>query len=78
MRWLLLKAIRGYQRGISPTLPPSCKYQPTCSQYAYDAVLIRGALIGGALAVWRLLRCNPWSKGGYDPAPTRREDAHAH
>ena len=61
--------IRGYQRFISPILPPSCRFYPTCSQYAIEVVQRHGVLKGGGLAIWRLLRCGPWTKGGYDPAP---------
>lgn len=56
-----------YQRAISPALPRRCKYEPTCSRYAVQALGEYGILRGLALAVWRLLRCNPWSHGGYDP-----------
>lgn len=56
-----------YKRWISPALPPSCRYVPTCSEYAMEAVQRHGVLRGGLMAVWRLLRCNPFSKGGYDP-----------
>ncbi len=56
-----------YKRLISPMLPPSCKYTPTCSEYAAEAAERYGVLRGGAMSVWRLLRCNPFSKGGYDP-----------
>jgi len=59
--------IRGYQKYISPTLPSSCKYRPTCSEYAIDAIAKYGAFKGFFMAVWRILRCNPFSKGGYDP-----------
>jgi putative membrane protein insertion efficiency factor len=69
MRWLALKAIRGYQRWISPVLPPSCKYHPSCSEYGYQAIAKYGIIRGGAMTVWRVLRCNPFSKGGYDPVP---------
>lgn len=65
--WIL--PIRAYQRFLSPHLPARCKYYPTCSAYACTAILRFGILFGGALALWRLLRCNPWSKGGYDPVP---------
>ena len=58
--------IRLYQRVISPALPRTCKYHPTCSQYAVDAVRRFGILRGLVLAAWRLLRCNPWSHGGVD------------
>jgi uncharacterized protein len=67
MRALLLAPIRFYQRFISPAIPNRCKYYPSCSQYAVDAIRAHGALRGVVLAGWRLLRCNPWSHGGYDP-----------
>ena len=56
-----------YQRVISPAIPRRCKYEPTCSRYAVEAIREFGILRGAALAAWRLLRCNPWSYGGYDP-----------
>lgn len=65
----MLCAIRFYKRHISPGLPPACRFIPTCSEYAYEAIEKYGALKGGRLAVWRLLRCNPFCKGGYDPVP---------
>ncbi|MGI8605726.1 MAG: membrane protein insertion efficiency factor YidD [Gaiellaceae bacterium] len=58
--------VRGYQRLLSPFLPARCKYHPTCSQYALDAISEYGPARGGVLAAWRLLRCNPWSHGGVD------------
>jgi putative membrane protein insertion efficiency factor len=64
--------IRVYQRVISPLLPRRCKYHPTCSAYAVDAVREFGILRGLVLAGWRLLRCNPWSHGGYDPVEAQR------
>ena len=64
-----LKAIRFYQRKISPLFGPRCRYYPTCSQYTFDAIERYGVLIGGVLGTLRLLRCNPFSKGGYDPVP---------
>jgi putative membrane protein insertion efficiency factor len=66
---LVLAAIRFYQRHISPTMPPSCRYLPTCSQYGYEAVQRYGLPKGGWLALRRLLRCHPFSAGGYDPVP---------
>jgi uncharacterized protein len=66
LRTVLLAPVRLYQRAISPTLPARCKYHPTCSQYAVDAVRRYGVLRGVVLAAWRLLRCNPWSHGGVD------------
>ena len=62
-----LAPIVAYQRVISPALPRRCKYEPTCSRYAVQAVGEYGILRGLVLATWRLLRCNPWSHGGYDP-----------
>ena len=67
LRLLLVWSIRGYQKVISPGLPRSCKYYPSCSQYAIDALTQYGVLRGIVLAGWRLLRCNPLSYGGYDP-----------
>ena len=58
--------IRGYQKWISPSMVPRCKYYPTCSNYALSAFQERGLIIGIGLTGWRLLRCNPWSKGGID------------
>lgn len=63
----LIFLVRGYQRFISPGLPRTCRYHPTCSQYAVDAVGRFGPLRGSVLAGWRILRCNPFSLGGYDP-----------
>ena len=68
---LALLTIRFYRRFISPLKPPCCRFTPTCSQYAVDAVREWGILIGFALALWRVLRCNPFSRGGYDPVPKR-------
>jgi uncharacterized protein len=61
-----------YQRLISPAIPRRCKYEPTCSRYAVEAVREFGVLRGPVLAAWRLLRCNPWSYGGYDPVHAQR------
>ena len=61
--WLL----RTYKRWISTALPPSCRYVPTCSEYAAEAIERYGAFRGGLMAAWRLLRCHPFVKGGYDP-----------
>lgn len=66
---VLVGLIRGYQSVISPMTGPTCKYYPSCSQYALVAIRRHGALRGVRLAVWRLLRCNPWSKGGVDDVP---------
>jgi putative membrane protein insertion efficiency factor len=64
--------IRGYQKVISPALPQSCKYYPSCSQYAIDALRLFGVWRGLVLSAWRLLRCNPLSHGGYDPVERQR------
>ena len=69
MKQLLISMIRGYQRHISPLLGASCKYLPTCSRYAIEAIERHGVMKGGLLACWRILRCNPFSRGGYDPVP---------
>ena len=61
-----------YQHAISPGLPRRCKYEPTCSRYALQAIERYGVLRGTVLAGWRLLRCNPWSHGGYDPVEAQR------
>ncbi|SEH11094.1 membrane protein insertion efficiency factor YidD [Thermoleophilum album] len=70
-----MAAIRLYQRLLSPALAPRCKYYPTCSEYAVRALREHGLLRGSALAVWRLLRCNPWSLGGVDPVPPAKRGA---
>ena len=71
MKQFLLGAIRFYQRNISPCFPARCRFSPTCSAYAIEALERHGAVIGLLLAVWRILRCNPLCKGGYDPVPQR-------
>lgn len=68
----LIAPIRLYQRWISPLLPPSCRFYPSCSQYALEAIGVHGALRGTGLAVWRLLKCNPFGPHGLDPVPPRR------
>lgn len=70
MKKVFLACIRFYQRSISPCFPPRCRFTPTCSQYAYEAICKYGALKGGCLALRRLLRCNPFYKGDFfDPVP---------
>lgn len=76
MRWFkrlpkraLLWLVRFYREAISPAHPPCCRYIPTCSQYALEAIEKYGAIKGGYLALRRILRCNPLHKGGYDPVP---------
>jgi hypothetical protein len=68
---ILLAPIRLYQRLVSPLLPRRCKYEPTCSAYAAQAIRELGAVRGSILAAWRLARCNPFSHGGYDPVEAR-------
>jgi putative membrane protein insertion efficiency factor len=67
MKSLALGLLRLYKRWISPAFPPSCRYVPTCSEYAMEAVERYGALRGGAMAAWRVFRCHPFAKGGLDP-----------
>jgi len=71
----LLAVIRFYQRRISPAAPPACRFQPTCSEYACEAIETFGALRGAAMAAWRILRCNPLNDGGLDPVPDRTDRA---
>ena len=69
-RFVLLALIRGYQKVISPTLPPNtCRFYPSCSHYGYQAIYKYGAFKGSFMAAWRILRCNPFNPGGYDPVP---------
>ena len=67
MKKVLILLIRFYQKAISPLFPPCCRFVPTCSQYALEAVTKYGALKGGKMAIRRILRCHPFHKGGYDP-----------
>ena len=69
MKRIFIGALRFYKREISPLLPNACIYTPTCSEYAMEAIEKHGAIKGGLLTLWRILRCNPFSKGGYDPVP---------
>lgn len=76
MKGLMLAAIRFYRTHISPARPPCCRFIPTCSAYALEAIEVHGALKGGALALWRFLRCNPIHRQKsfvYDPVPRRKE-----
>lgn len=69
-RWVLLVLIRAYQNSLSRTLPSNtCRFYPSCSHYGYQAIYKYGALKGGLMAAWRVLRCNPFNPGGYDPVP---------
>lgn len=72
----LIYVIQLYRHMVSPLRPASCRFMPTCSQYAVDALTEYGAVKGGWLAVVRLLKCGPWHKGGWDPIPERGGDAH--
>jgi hypothetical protein len=69
---LLIVLVRAYQYAVSPMLGQRCKYYPSCSNYAIEALRVHGAVRGAGLATWRLLRCNPFSNGGVDPVPPRR------
>ncbi len=69
MKKVFIIIIKFYQRNISPMKSTKCPYYPCCSQYGLEAIQKYGALKGSALALWRILRCNPFSKGGYDPVP---------
>lgn len=71
LRYALILPIRGYQRFISPLTPPSCRLYPSCSSYAVESITVHGPVKGFLLASWRLLRCNPWNRGGIDPVPAR-------
>ena len=71
LRELAVLPLRFYKKHISPLNPPSCRFSPTCSEYAADAILRFGVIRGWLMAVCRLLRCNPWCKGGFDPVPAR-------
>ena len=75
MKGLLLGLIRRYRRDISPYTPPSCRFVPTCSAYALEAVELHGAVKGGLLALWRILRCHPFHREKtfiYDPVPPKK------
>lgn len=69
MKRLLIGAIRLYRKTLSPIIGQQCRFEPTCSHYGEEAIEKHGALRGSLLTVWRILRCGPWSKGGYDPVP---------
>ena len=73
MSKVLVALLRAYQLVVSPLFGPRCKYYPTCSSYAIEAVRTHGALRGAGMATWRVLRCNPFSNGGLDPVPPRHD-----
>jgi len=74
MKPILLSLIRLYQMTLSRTLPPTCRFTPSCSQYGYEAIARYGAWRGGWLAIKRVARCHPLNPGGYDPVPSMEED----
>jgi uncharacterized protein len=67
MKTILIIIIKGYQKIVSPLFPPSCRFYPSCSEYGIEAVTKYGTIKGGIMTAWRILRCNPLNKGGYDP-----------
>ena len=71
MKKLVLALLRGYKKYISPSLGNNCRFLPTCSEYAMEAVERHGILKGGLLSIWRILRCNPFGRRGYDPVPDK-------
>jgi putative membrane protein insertion efficiency factor len=77
MKFLALWLLRLYKRWVSPAFPPSCRYVPTCSVYAMEAVERYGVVRGGAMAVWRVLRCHPFVQGGYDPVVKESPESHS-
>jgi putative membrane protein insertion efficiency factor len=74
-RTVVLHFLRGYKWAVSPMFPPACRYVPTCSEYAMEAVDRYGVIRGSFMAVWRVLRCHPFAKGGYDPVEKGRDAA---
>lgn len=73
---LLVALIRLYKRFVSPLLGENCRFYPSCSQYAMDAIRAHGAIVGAAYALWRIVRCQPFCNGGYDPVPAPRRLGH--
>ncbi len=72
MKYVAIFLVKVYRKFISPLKKPCCRFTPTCSQYAVEAFQKRGFFIGFGLTVWRILRCNPFGKGGYDPVPEKK------
>ncbi len=70
--WLMVLPIKFYRHFISPVFPNSCRHIPTCSEYAIEALKVHGVVKGSFLAIWRILRCNPWGTHGYDPVPPKK------
>ncbi|OWV35831.1 membrane protein insertion efficiency factor YidD [Bacillus spizizenii] len=73
MKTLFIALIRGYQKFISPLMPPTCRFYPTCSQYGIEAIKTHGALKGGWLTIIRILKCHPFHPGGVDPVPEKKQ-----
>lgn len=73
MKWLLLKIIGFYRKYISPMTPPSCRFHPTCSEYGMTAISRFGAFKGSFLTIVRILKCNPFHSGGFDPVPEKKK-----
>lgn len=73
MKRFLIAGIKFYKKNISPLTSSKCKYYPTCSSYGVEAISVHGAFKGSLLTIWRILRCNPFSKGGFDPVPEKKE-----
>ncbi len=74
---ILIGLLHGYKRFISPVLPPACRFFPSCSEYAAEAIEKHGPFNGVRLAVWRIVRCAPWHPGGHDPVPEGRRPSHS-
>ena len=72
MKWVLIVLVRGYQWTVAPVLPPACRFHPSCSQFMVDALRLHGVLRGLPMGVARILRCNPFFDGGFDPVPAPR------
>lgn len=72
MKRVLIGMVKFYRANISPKKPPTCRFTPTCSAYAIEALETHGAIKGTALTIWRILRCHPFCKGGYDPVPPKK------
>lgn len=73
MKHIFIALVKFYQKFISPSKPSCCRFTPTCSEYSVQAFSSRGAIVGFVLTVWRILRCNPLCRGGYDPVPLKGE-----
>ena len=72
LAWVMLGVIHTYRLVLSPYMGKQCKFQPTCSEYGLDAIKTHGAIKGGLLTLWRIVRCNPWAKGGYEPVTPKK------